>query len=68
VAYVNQDGSAEPVVAALSRVGTAPATVTIAAASLIVLDRDIHMYRWSEHAIARVGSIAHPTRVEQASD
>lgn len=54
VAYVNQDGSAEPIAAALGQVAMTPVTVTVPAASLIVLDRDIHMYRWTEHALVRL--------------
>jgi 2'-5' RNA ligase len=51
VAYVNQDGPAASVADALSEVAAEPATVTVRAASLIVLDRDSRMYRWRERAI-----------------
>lgn len=60
VAYVSQDGPAQPIGAALGRVATSPTTVTISAASLIVLDRDIHMYRWGDYAVAPIGKIPPP--------
>ena len=52
VAYVNQDGPADPVLAALTRVPTTPVTIEISSAALIVLDRDNLMYQWREYAAA----------------
>jgi hypothetical protein len=45
-AYVNADGPAQPALAALSTVSPPPAEVAVKAASLIVLERDDHLYRW----------------------
>lgn len=56
VAYINQDGPAAPISAALEQVDARPATATIHAASLIVLDRDSRLYRWRDHALAQLGS------------
>jgi 2'-5' RNA ligase len=45
--YVNHDGPAEPILAALRSIDPPPATVSVRAASLILLDRDTKVYRWS---------------------
>lgn len=51
-AYVNTDQPAEPVLAALAEVDLPAVTVTVPAASLIVLQRDGHLYRWETLAQA----------------
>lgn len=51
-AYVNTDQPAEPVLAALAGVDLPAVTVTVPAASLIVLRRDGHLYRWETFAQA----------------
>jgi 2'-5' RNA ligase len=56
VAYINHDGSTAPILAALEPGDAPPATVTIRAASLIVLDRDERMYQWQDQASAALGS------------
>jgi 2'-5' RNA ligase len=53
IAYVNAPGLAAPVYAALNRTNAEPATVAIAHATLIILDRDLHMYQWTD--LRRVG-------------
>lgn len=59
VAYVNEDGSAAPIRAALARVSPQPAAVTVHAASLIILGRDARMYQWRDHARAALSSADH---------
>ena len=58
LAYSNASGPAEPLIAAVQSVDTAPATVRVRAASLIVLDRDERMYRWTTRAPIPLGSSA----------
>jgi 2'-5' RNA ligase len=67
LAYVNQDGPAEPITAALAKVTAAPASVEISRASLIVLDRDTHMYHWRERADARTAQPTRPAPTEISS-
>jgi 2'-5' RNA ligase len=47
IGYVNSPGSARPIVDALRRTNAEPASVTVWAASLIMLNRDERVYRWS---------------------
>jgi 2'-5' RNA ligase len=56
LAYINQEGPAEPILAALARATPAPTAVEIRDAALIVLDRDARMYQWREHAAAPLGT------------
>jgi 2'-5' RNA ligase len=46
LAYVNTDGPAAPVLAAVADLPTTPARVRIHEASLIILNRDQRMYQW----------------------
>jgi 2'-5' RNA ligase len=61
LAYINQDGPAEPLLTALARATPTPATVEIHRAALIVLDRDSRVYRWREHALPPLGTASVPT-------
>jgi 2'-5' RNA ligase len=56
VAYSNADGSSERFVHAVQACAPEPATVTVRAASLIVLDRDARMYRWTPYAPVTLGA------------
>ncbi len=56
VAYSNATGSTVRLVQALEGSAPEPATVTVRAASLIVLDRDARMYRWTVSASVALGS------------
>lgn len=56
LAYSNASGPAEPLIAAAQSVDVAPAKVQVRAASLIVLDRDERVYRWTTRAIIPLGS------------
>lgn len=55
IAYVNTDGPAGTVRQAIAKVKAQPITVTIAGASLIVLRRDGHSYRWRTLNRAPIG-------------
>jgi hypothetical protein len=55
VAYGNAEASGDPIAEALALVEPPPATVKILAASLIVLDRDEHVYRWSRYGEIPLG-------------
>jgi 2'-5' RNA ligase len=46
VGYINADGPAESLLRLLRNTATAPASVTVRAASLIALNRDQKVYRW----------------------
>jgi 2'-5' RNA ligase len=61
LAYVNAPGPAAPLVEAVSSVEEAPVSVLVGAASLIVLDRDERVYRWSRYETISLGSAAAPT-------
>ena len=52
LAYMSQDGPAEPLVSVLDRIASEPATATATHASLIILDRDQRMYQWRDFATA----------------
>ncbi|GAA0358133.1 2'-5' RNA ligase family protein [Streptomyces blastmyceticus] len=54
IAYSNADGLVQPVVDALSRVVTKPATARIESVELIVLNRDHQMYEWEPFAEVRL--------------
>ena len=56
VAYSNADGSSERFVQAVQAWVPEAATVRVRAASLIVLDRDARMYRWTQHASVTLGT------------
>lgn len=55
VAYSSADGPARPAADALARVTTYPATARIAAAELIILNRDRQMYEWETAARVPLG-------------
>ncbi len=55
VAYSSADGSAERIVLAVEESAPESATVTVRAATLIVLDRDARMYRWTSYAPVALG-------------
>ncbi|MFI9324887.1 2'-5' RNA ligase family protein [Kitasatospora aureofaciens] len=55
VAYSSADGPARPAADALARVTTYPATARIAAAELIILNRDRQMYEWETAAHVPLG-------------
>jgi 2'-5' RNA ligase len=52
LAYFNTRRAAEEINAALGKIDASPVTVTIPEASLIVLGRDEHLYRWETHDTA----------------
>jgi 2'-5' RNA ligase superfamily len=59
LAYVNAAGPAAPYVAALSAIEPAPATVDVADAALIQLDRLLEpdwLYRWTTRAVVPLGT------------
>lgn len=55
-AYSNADGPQAPVRQALDRVESAPATVRVTGAQLIVLGRDSRAYEWTVHASVPLGA------------
>ena len=55
VAYSSANGSAARFVQAVEASAPPPATVTVRAASLIVIDRDARIYRWRPHAAVVLG-------------
>lgn len=55
VAYSNAAGSNVPLVRAVEARSLRPASVTVRAASMIVIDRDARMYRWRPHAAVALG-------------
>jgi 2'-5' RNA ligase len=56
VAYISHEGAAQPLLEVLHSVNAAPATVRVPAASLIILDRDQHVYHWQEHSTVPLGT------------
>jgi 2'-5' RNA ligase len=58
VAYISHEGAAHPLLAVLRKVNAAPATARVPAASLIILNRDQHVYQWHEHSIVPLGTAA----------
>jgi 2'-5' RNA ligase len=56
VAYSNGDAPVEPVLAALGTVKVEPITVTVGAASLVVLRREGHLYCWRTFATVPFGT------------
>ncbi|HVQ95189.1 MAG TPA: 2'-5' RNA ligase family protein [Mycobacteriales bacterium] len=55
LAYSSATGPAAPIIEALGRVATEPITVSVRAASLIVVNRDNRMYEWQTYATAPLG-------------
>jgi 2'-5' RNA ligase len=55
MAYSNADGPVDPLVRAVASVSAPTATVRVLAASLIVLDRDERVYRWSRYRTLALG-------------
>jgi 2'-5' RNA ligase len=51
IAYVNAPGTAAPILTALDRVPVASVTVTVEAASLIILRRDNRVYMWKDRTV-----------------
>ncbi|MEU7944162.1 2'-5' RNA ligase family protein [Micromonospora taraxaci] len=56
LAYTNTDGSAAPLVEALSSAPTLSANAVIDSCQLIVLNRDEGMYVWEPYATVKLGS------------
>ncbi len=50
IAYANQDGPADAILAAIAAPKSEPAIARISSADLIVLNRDQHMYEWQTYA------------------
>ncbi len=61
LAYSNTAAPAAPIIAALDATQPEPATIRLAEASLILLGRDEHLYRWNEYATATIGHVQPPT-------
>jgi 2'-5' RNA ligase len=61
LAYPNTTASATPILDALHRVTTAPATVGIGSASLIRLERDDRLYHWDTEATVPIGESSQGT-------
>jgi len=55
IGYVNAPGSATPIHDTVGLVSPEPAIVTVASASLIVLNRDDRIYRWHTRAEVALG-------------
>jgi 2'-5' RNA ligase len=56
LAYINHDGPAAPLAAAINQVDVPPARTTISECQLIVINRDDLMYKWESHASVILGS------------
>jgi 2'-5' RNA ligase len=60
LAYINSDGPAAPLAAAVDSVAVQPVHTTINRCHLIVINRDAGMYVWHTHATVRLGPRSHP--------
>lgn len=55
LAYSNASACAAPIVELVERVSAQPASMTVTAAHLIVLNRDARVYRWDDFAMVDLG-------------
>ena len=65
LAYSNREGPAAPVVEIVESLEPASTTVTIAAARLIVLERETRVYRWQVHATVPLGAAGSPVALAE---
>jgi 2'-5' RNA ligase len=56
IGYINQDGGAEPIAAALGSLTTKPVRVTFAKADLLEFHRDHRMYEWTSATALPIGT------------
>jgi 2'-5' RNA ligase len=62
IAYSNRDGEVAPIVGRIEQASRAPITITVSAASLIVINRDERVYQWETLASVPLGGPLSPTR------
>ena len=54
-AYVNSDGSSQPIADAISKTDPQPITATFGTASVLVFHRDHRMYEWTQATPLTIG-------------